>query len=176
MLTLTSFPGLPTVRFLIVCSMQNWRGKAWSILSRVNDVSIYLDRERGPRLKEHTHTLWVNLASFPGLPTVQFLTACCMQNKGGRPDPFYHVNDVSVYLGRQRGGVVPDWKNAFHTRSSFWTKNGTFCALQAFELEALSCKFRMFAKWKMYCSWFKKKNACVKYFLSIGDPSPPLST
>ena len=25
------------------------------------------------------------------------------KNGGGRPGPFYHVNDVSVYLGRQRG-------------------------------------------------------------------------
>ena len=25
------------------------------------------------------------------------------QRVGGRPGPFYHVNDVSVYLGRQRG-------------------------------------------------------------------------
>ena len=29
--------------------------------------------------------------------------------------PFYHVNDVSVYLDRQRGGGIPDWKNAFCT-------------------------------------------------------------
>ena len=31
---------------------------------------------------------------------------CLEQNGGGRAGPFYHVNDVSVYLGRQRG--VPD--------------------------------------------------------------------
>ena len=30
---LASFPGLPTVQFLIACSMQKRRGKAWSILS-----------------------------------------------------------------------------------------------------------------------------------------------
>ena len=41
------------------------------------------------------------LASFPGLPTVQFLITCSMQKGGGRAGPFYHVNDVSVYLGRQ---------------------------------------------------------------------------
>ena len=28
---------------------------------------------------------WPSVASFPGLPTVQFLIACSMQNKGGRP-------------------------------------------------------------------------------------------
>ena len=26
-----------------------------------------------------------------------------LRSGGGRPGPFYHVNDVSVYLGRQRG-------------------------------------------------------------------------
>ena len=44
------------------------------------------------------------LASFPGLPTVQFLIVCSMQNKGGRPGSISHANDVSVYQGRQRGG------------------------------------------------------------------------
>ena len=29
------------------------------------------------------------------------------QNRGGRPGPFYHVNDVSVYLGRQGGEWSP---------------------------------------------------------------------
>ena len=29
---------------------------------------------------------------------------------------FYHINDINVYLGRQRGGGVPDQKDAFHTR------------------------------------------------------------
>ena len=37
------------------------------------------------------------LASFPGLPTVQLLITCSM-----------HVNDISVYQGRQRGEGVPD--------------------------------------------------------------------
>ena len=48
----------------------------------------------------------LGLASFPGLPTVQFLITCSMQNGGGRPGIFYHVNDVSVFLGRLRGGGV----------------------------------------------------------------------
>ena len=43
----------------------------------------------------------VSLASFPGLPTVQFLIACSMQKWRGKPGPFYHVNDVSVYLRRE---------------------------------------------------------------------------
>ena len=51
------------------------------------------------------------VASFPGLPTVQFLIACSMQKRRGKAWYHYHVNDVSVYLGRQRGGRVPCRKN-----------------------------------------------------------------
>ena len=44
------------------------------------------------------------LASFPGLPIVQFLIACSMQKWRGK---VWSVNDVSVYLGRQRGEGSP---------------------------------------------------------------------
>ena len=37
-----SFPGLPTVQFLIACSIQKRRGKAWSILS----CFVYVGRQR----------------------------------------------------------------------------------------------------------------------------------
>ena len=36
---------------------------------------------------------------FLGLPTVQFLIPCSLQK---RPSPSYHMNDVSVYPGRER--------------------------------------------------------------------------
>ena len=49
----------------------------------------------------------ISLASFPGLPTVQFLITCSMQKGRGRPGPFYPMNDVSVYQGRQRGEGSP---------------------------------------------------------------------
>ena len=40
-----------------------------------------------------------------------------MQNGGGRPGIIYHVNDVSVYqVAGQRGGGVPDGKDAFRAR------------------------------------------------------------
>ena len=38
--------------------------------------------------------LTITIASFPGLPTVQILITCSMQNGGGRPGPFYHMNDI----------------------------------------------------------------------------------
>ena len=43
-----------------------------------------------------------DIASLPGLSTVQFWAV--YKDRGGRPGPFYHVNDVSVYQGKQRGG------------------------------------------------------------------------
>ena len=67
------------------------------------------------------------LALFPGLPTIQSLVVC--KRGGGRPGPFYHVNDVSVYLGRQRGGRegVPDRKNNLEAIScSFYPKRLSF--------------------------------------------------
>ena len=76
------------------------------------------------------------------------LVSC--KNRDGRPGPFYHVNDVSVYLGRQRGRV-PHQKN---------------------KLEALSCSFCQSVgvsnahEAKMYhsSSWFKMKNRCAYVF------------
>ena len=38
------------------------------------------------------------VALFPGLH---------IANGGVRPNPFYYVNNISVYLGRQRGGGSP---------------------------------------------------------------------
>ena len=45
----------------------------------------------------------------------------------GGPSPFYHVNEVSVYLGRQRRGGVPDQKNDLEVLScSFYPKYSIF--------------------------------------------------
>ena len=48
-----------------------------------------------------------------------------MQKQGGRPGIFYHVNDVSVYLGRQRGEGSPiertHFLHAFFTSRKFET-------------------------------------------------------
>ena len=47
------------------------------------------------------------VALFPGLPTVQFGLLAVCKNGGGRLGIIYHVNDISVYLGRQRGEGSP---------------------------------------------------------------------
>ena len=39
----------------------------------------------------HTHTSYIHIASFPGLPTIQFLIAYGMQKWRGRPGKFSHV-------------------------------------------------------------------------------------
>ena len=35
-------------------------------------------------------------------PPFDWLSTCTQKNGGGRPGPFYHVDDINVYLGRQR--------------------------------------------------------------------------
>ena len=51
-------------------------------------------------------TMDCSLALFPGLPNVQFWLLAVCKNGWGRPGPFYHMNDISIYLGRQRGGGI----------------------------------------------------------------------
>ena len=66
----------------------------------------------------HQLSLWrADVCSFTSLVPRPFhrpvLIACSMHKNGGeRPGPFYHVNDVSVYLGRETGGGSPI-KSAF---------------------------------------------------------------
>ena len=47
--TIDSFSGLPTIQFLIACSMQKQRRKAWSIF-HMNDVNV-VDRRGVPDQK-----------------------------------------------------------------------------------------------------------------------------
>ena len=36
----------PTIQFLITHSKQKWKGEAWSFLYPMNDITIYLGRQR----------------------------------------------------------------------------------------------------------------------------------
>ena len=47
------------------------------------------------------------VASFPDLPTIQFLFNYSCKNKGRRFAPLTLVNDVDVYPGTQRGEGSP---------------------------------------------------------------------
>ena len=44
---------------------------------------------------------WLLLALFPSLPVFFYHFTVC-KNKRGRSGLFYHVNDINVYLDRQR--------------------------------------------------------------------------
>ena len=103
-------------------------------------------------------TMWIftSLVPRPSHHPVFWSFAVC-KNGGGRPGPFYHMNDISVYLSRQRGEGVPHRKN---------------------ELEAdllVSAPSAGDVKRKVYCSWFKTKNVCTICVLSIWDSSHPPS-
>ena len=70
-------------------------------------------------------------------PPSSFCSLAVCKNGGERPGIIYHVNDVSVYLGRQRGGGVPRRKN---------------------ELEAWSCSFCP-KRWSFEHSWSERRTA-----------------
>ena len=103
--------------------------------------------------------LIARVASFPGLPTVQFLITCSMQNRGGRSGLFYYVDDVSVYLGRQKGGGVTDRKYTFCTR------------VLHFELEAVHFSFHEHLKLQRLGQKLQEKASSFD-----GGILPPLST
>ena len=80
---------------------------------------------------------------------------------GGGAGPFYHVNDISVYLGRQRGEGSPVEETSLRPY---------------LVVSVQSAGVSNVHKVKAYHFWFKTKNACTKCILSIGNPSPALST
>ena len=84
--------------------------------------------------KETFCFLVVRVAMYP--PSSLWSLAVC-KNGGGRPGIIHHMNDVSVYLGRQRGGGVTghSW-----TRSSFLTKSGTLSLCKRSKLQRLGQK------------------------------------
>ena len=79
-------------------------------------------------------------ASFPGLPTIQFWSLAVCKSRGRRPGSFYYMNDVSVYLGRQRGRGPQLKERISCTRSSFLTWSGTFLTSQMFETPVLQAE------------------------------------
>lgn len=83
------------------------------------------------------------------------------------PGPFYHVNDISVYLCRQRGWGVPN-QIIEHLRLYLVVSVTTagvlnVCEVKSILFEALSCSF-----------WFKAKKG-VYEIQSLGQGPPPLS-
>ena len=95
------------------------------------------------------------LASFPGLPTVQFLIACSMQKQRGKA--WYHLSrEWRQCLHRQRGGGVTDRKDAFRT-----------CVLR-FEPRAVCFLHR-----KRFSAWARNYKIRPLACSFDGDPPPP---
>ena len=84
-----------------------------------------------------TRYITPSLVPRPSFPPFSFWSLAVCKNGGGSPGPFYHVNDIGVYLGRQRWGGVSNWKN---------------------ELEAFSRSFCP-KRWSFKRSWSKKRTA-----------------
>ena len=86
-----------------------------------------------------------------------FWSLAVCKNGGGRPSLFYHVNDVSVYLGRQRGGGSP---RAFRAR------------ILHFEPGAVS--FSLSERLKLQCLGQKLQEKASSSFLWQGTPPPSI--
>ena len=106
---LALFLSLPTVQFLITCSMQKWRGKAYSISSRVS-VSLHVGRQR-----EGEITFRVCILCFDRV--VCFLLCKCskLQGLGQKPQ-----NKVSSSLFVLSSNLIGHCKHNLQLRVSIW--------------------------------------------------------
>ena len=89
------------------------------------------------------------------LPSI-FLIGCNIQNRGERPCPFYDVTDISVYLGRYKGGGVP------HRRTR----------LRSFLVVSVPSTGHSNIRKAKNIPLQIPNNTHTKCVLSIGDPSP----
>ena len=71
-----------------------------SMTNDAESLYAYVNRAR------LTGERWAESRSLAFPPSIFLLLAVC-KHRGGRPGQFYHVNDISVCLGRQ-GRQVPD--------------------------------------------------------------------
>ena len=90
-----------------------------------------------------------------------FWSLAVCKNGGGRPSPFYHVNDVSVYLGRQRGEGSPIERT--HFMHIFFILNQEWC------------HFRLANIWNS-SAWGKNYKKRLQAPSFDRGPLPPLST
>ena len=104
-----SFPGLPTVQFLIACSKQKRKGKAWSILSHEQHF-VYLGRHRGEGcLIEETSLRPHLVVSVPSagfrMITKRKAYHSCFKRRTCVRNVFFWLGTTPppVYLGRQYG-------------------------------------------------------------------------
>ena len=96
------------------------------------------------------------LASFQAFPPSSFWSLAVCKNRGGRPGPFYHVNDASVYMGRQSG--VPDRKNKLEPLSC------SFCPIH--------WSFQHLRSKKCIASGSKRRTCAQNAFFQLGTPHP----
>ena len=127
----------------------------------MNNTLIKTNTKKYPNIWTET-TLGDGTALFPGPPTIQFWSLAVCKIEGRRPGPFFHGKDVSVYWGEQRGGGVPNRKNAFCT-----------CIL-CLEQGAVCFSFCKHSKLQRLGQKLQERPQALMLVLSVGDP--PLST
>ena len=87
------------------------------------------------------------------------------KNGGGRPGPFYHVDDINVYLGRQR----EEWSQRLLLWCASYPRSWQEPGYEAMSVQTL--RFKIFATRKKVIH-FRTKNTHLKWVCSLGDHLP----
>ena len=111
---LASFLGLPTDQFLIACTMQKWRGKAWSISPR-EWCFVYVSRQRGEWSRLHfAHVLFILKQELYVFRFVNVQNSSAWgRNYKMRPQPHFFKNGPSLpprLLHRGSNQKLESWK------------------------------------------------------------------
>ena len=124
-------------------------------------VTIIIELEqnnRHPIMNLGWHVNCSSIASFPGHSPSSFWLLPVCKNGRGRPGPFYQVNDISVYLGRQRVSA----------------QRSAFCAC-VLRFESGAVCFRFLNAWN-FSSWDRNYKIRLHDLSFDWGPLPPLST
>ena len=108
-------------------------------VSMTTKVWYYYSMWRAQNQSGLTTYFMMKLASFPGLPIVQYLIACSMQKWRRKPwsSIFIMWMTLCLYQGRQRGEESLIERTHFVMRSSFWIRSGTFFTRWMFKTPVL---------------------------------------
>ena len=96
----------PSERIISYCKRRTREGLG----TRLGGTPVFNSRlgpviEKAKKLSTLQYPRSISVTSAILISKVQ---PCHTSSGGGMPVPFYHMNDINVYLG---GGRIPDWKN-----------------------------------------------------------------
>ena len=92
-------------------------------------------------------------------------------SRGGRPGSFHHMNDVSVYLGRQKGKGSPDQVNKFRA-SVLSFEPGTLCFCFANIRNSITWDRNNYKASSLFLQWGTLSSPSLLLLQSLSPPLP----